>query len=80
MCRLHHRRDLLAFRGGPAPPGGDQETYFEGLQTSSRFTGDSLRQELSFPGSPDLSRWAGQPVVLRFRLQEASLYSFAFRR
>ena len=52
----------------------------EELRPSTRFTGDSLRQELSFPGSPDLSRWAGQPVVLRFRLQEASLFSFAFRR
>ena len=51
----------------------------QGLQSSNPFTGDSLREELSFPGSQNLSQWAGQPVVLRFQLKNASLYSFAFR-
>ena len=52
----------------------------QGLEPSNPFTGDSLRKELSFPGDPDLSQWAGQPVVLRFQLKNASLYSFAFRK
>ena len=51
----------------------------ERLEPSNPFTGDSLREELSFPGDPDLSQWAGQPVLLRFQLKNASLYSFAFR-
>jgi len=51
----------------------------QGLEPSNPFTGDSLRGEISFPEGPELSQWTDQPVVLRFRLKNASLYSFAFR-
>ena len=51
----------------------------QGLEPSNPFTGDSLRGEISFPEGPNLSQWTDQPVVLRFRLKNASLYSFAFR-
>ncbi len=43
------------------------------------FSGDDARHTVAWNGSPDLRRLAGQPVRLRFHLQNAALYSFRFR-
>jgi hypothetical protein len=51
-----------------------------GMEPSQAFTGELLRQVISFPGDPDLALLTGRPVVLRFSLRETSLCSFAFRR
>jgi hypothetical protein len=47
---------------------------------SDPFTGDSLRHTVTFDGRSDLSKLAGKTIMLRFRLQNASLFSFGFRR
>lgn len=43
------------------------------------FTGDSVRHVITWKGSWDLSRLAGEPVRLNFHLQNAALYAFQFR-
>jgi hypothetical protein len=55
------------------------------LPASETFAGDALRHAVRFAGKDgaggvDLKPWAGKPVVLRFRLRDAQLFSFAFRR
>lgn len=51
------------------------------LVRSKPFAGDDLRHRVAWRAPVDLAELAaGQPVVLRFRLRCASLYSFAFRR
>lgn len=40
--------------------------------------GDDLERTLKWTGGPDLGRLAGRPVKLRFRLEDADLYSFRF--
>jgi hypothetical protein len=47
---------------------------------STPVAGDSLRHVVQFGKQTDLSQLAGQPVVLRFHLQNAELYAFAFRK
>ncbi|MCH2130638.1 MAG: hypothetical protein MK179_15955 [Pirellulaceae bacterium] len=47
--------------------------------TSAPLTGDHLRHVVRFGETTDVSSLAGQPVVLRFRLFNAELFSFAFR-
>lgn len=47
---------------------------------SARLTGDDLRHEVRFDHRSDLSALAGRPLVLRFHLHDAELYSFAFRK
>jgi len=44
-----------------------------------RIVGDAIEREVSWGGSEDLSRLAGSPIRLRFRLREADLYSIRFR-
>lgn len=46
---------------------------------SKPITGDSLRHMVEFPGVKDLKSLAGQPICLRFHLQDAQLFAFAFR-
>jgi hypothetical protein len=46
---------------------------------SDPFTGDELRHVVKFGASADVSSLAGKPVTLRFHLQSAQLFSFAFR-
>ena len=41
--------------------------------------GDRLEQVVGWTGAPDLSRWQGQPVRLRFVMKDADLYSIRFR-
>lgn len=48
-------------------------------ERSAPVVGDNLRHTVTFSGSTDVSRLAGKPIVLRFHLKSADLYSFAFR-
>jgi len=50
-----------------------------GWPKSAPVTGDSLRHALTFGDRDDVSKLAGQPLILRFHLKDAELYSFAFR-
>lgn len=50
-----------------------------GYGPSAPISGDSVRHVVTFHGDSDVSRLAGTPIVLRIRLQNAELYSFAFR-
>jgi hypothetical protein len=40
--------------------------------------GDSVRQVIAWDAKPDLSRWAGTPVRIRFVMKDAELYSYRF--
>jgi lysophospholipase L1-like esterase len=51
----------------------------DGFPPSEPFAGDELRHQVRFKGNGDVSALAGKPVVLRFRMKSASLFSFAFR-
>lgn len=51
-----------------------------GCTISEPVTGDSLRQLVVFPELENLAEVAGQPVCLRFHLQNARLFAFAFRK
>lgn len=51
----------------------------EGFVPSKPFVGNQLRHVVTFEGKSDVSRLAGKPISLRFRLRNAELYSFAFR-
>jgi hypothetical protein len=51
-----------------------------GFERSNPLVKDSFRGTVTFNNSSDVSSLAGKPVVLQFRLQNAKLYSFAFRR
>lgn len=50
------------------------------LARSEPFRGDDLRHRLTWEGRFHVRKLAGRPVSLRFRLRNAELYSFAFRR
>jgi hypothetical protein len=50
-----------------------------GFPPSQAFSGDELRHRVVFSSKEDVSSLAGKPVVLRFKISDASLYSFAFR-
>ena len=47
---------------------------------SDPFRGDSLRAVITWRKQAQVSSWKGKPVSLRFRLQNARLFSFAFRQ
>jgi hypothetical protein len=51
----------------------------KGRERSTPFSGDELRHTVRFAGDADVSAAAGTPVVLRFYLKNAQLFSFAFR-
>ena len=51
----------------------------DGFQPSDPFTGDDLRHTVKFGGKPDVSSLKDKAITLRFTLNNASLYSFAFR-
>lgn len=51
----------------------------EGFARSDALIGDSVRHAVTFGGTGDVSPLAGKPIVLRFDLTDASLFSFAFR-
>lgn len=64
-------------------PGGSIRVQFceangEVIGTSAPITGDHLRAEAAFD-ELNVAAYAGKPIVLRFILDRASLYSFAFR-
>lgn len=48
------------------------------LDDSEVHFGDSVNRAVVWKGGSDVSQWAGQPVRLRFKLQDAHLYSFKF--
>ena len=51
-----------------------------GFERSDVVTGDGLRQTVTFAGRADVAPLRGRPLVLRFHLADADLFSFAFRR
>ena len=50
------------------------------IARSKPITGDNLRHVVAWETSLQLAAWAGEPVALRFRLHQAQLYAFAFRK
>lgn len=52
----------------------------EGFGLSDPINGDHLRQPITWHGHKSVSNLRGKPVSLRFYLQRAELYSFAFRQ
>jgi hypothetical protein len=50
------------------------------LARSEPFTGDMLRGKVTWRDGFRISRLAGKPVMLRFSMKSAELYTFAFRR
>jgi len=46
---------------------------------ASRLRGDSTAQVVSWSGHSDLGHLAGQPIRLRFVLDNAELYAFRFQ-
>jgi hypothetical protein len=50
------------------------------LAKSLPITGDDLRHKVAWESSIDLASLAGKPIVLRFAIADAQLYSFAFRK
>ena len=49
------------------------------LDDSELMYGDSLEQPMLWKNNPDLGKWAGTPVRLRFVLKDADLFSLRFR-
>jgi len=49
------------------------------LARSEPFSGDEIRKVLDWEQTFDLKSAAARPIVLRFRLKNASLFAFAFR-
>ncbi len=50
-----------------------------GFGRSDLAKSDSLRQTISWQGNPDLSSLRGKPIMLRFAIKNAELFSFALR-
>lgn len=50
-----------------------------GFPPSDPFSGDELRQAVTFAGKSDVSSLADRPITLKFHITNAELYSFAFR-
>jgi len=51
-----------------------------GFETSEPLSGDNLRHEVRWNGSTDLAGLIGKPVMIRFTMRKAELFSFAFRK
>ena len=51
----------------------------QGFGASDPFTGDNLRHTVTWSGQTAVARLLGKPVTLRFHLEDAQLYSYAFR-
>jgi hypothetical protein len=49
------------------------------LARSQSFSGDEIRHRVVWQDDASLSNLAGKPIVLKFHLKSAELYSFAFR-
>ena len=54
-------------------------TALVGYDNSDLFSGDQLRHTVTFQDKNDLSALVGKPVVLRFHLKNAELFSFGFK-
>jgi hypothetical protein len=50
------------------------------LENCIPLVGDSIGQVVRWKGNPGLGQLAGQPVRLRFVLQDADLFAIQFRR
>ena len=51
----------------------------EGWEPSNAFSGDDLRAKIKWPRQAKVAGLQGKPISLRFQLQHAQLFSFAFR-
>ena len=51
----------------------------EGWEPSNAFSGDDLRAKVEWPRQAKIAELQGKPISLRFQLQNAQLFSFAFR-
>ena len=58
-----------------------EERPAEGFRAADcdAFSGDSLRHTVTWRGRSDLSALRAEPLRLRFHLEKAKLYSFAFK-
>ncbi|WP_298864532.1 hypothetical protein [uncultured Gimesia sp.] len=57
----------------------DQGQPIAGFKKSDPVQGDHIRHAITFEGQPDLSGLATGPVVLRFSINDAELFSFGFK-
>ena len=55
-------------------------TPIPGFEKSDPVSGDDLRRTVKWNGAQDLSALAGRPVCLKFNMQHAELFTFAFRK
>ncbi len=51
----------------------------EGWASSNAFSGDDIRARVEWPRQAKVAEFQGKPISLRFQLQNAQLFSFAFR-
>ncbi len=58
------------------PPKKDLRNY--SIAHCDQITSDSVRQVVSWRGSPDVASLAGQVVRLRFEMQNAKLFALEF--
>ena len=49
-------------------------------EPSQSWRGDGLREEIAWGGGTQLAKLQGEPISLRFHLEDAQLFSFAFRK
>jgi hypothetical protein len=51
-----------------------------GLNDCDEIVGDEIARVVTWKGSPDLAKLAGQPVRLRFSLRDADVFALQFPR
>ena len=49
------------------------------LEKANELIGNEIEKAVSWQGNPDLGKWAGKPVRLRFLMKDADLYSLKFQ-
>jgi hypothetical protein len=83
---LRHRGDRLEINAVTRPGGSVVVELLDaagqalaGVAPSAPFSGDDLRHVVRFASPTAVSATRGKSMVVRFRLQNAELYSFAFR-
>jgi hypothetical protein len=79
---IQYRGSQLVLNASTAAGGSIAVSLFDlrgqCLAHSRPITGDQLRHPVQWESAADIAGWAGQPVVLRFDLNSAQLFSFTF--
>jgi hypothetical protein len=80
---IQYRGSRLVLNASTADGGSVVVSLFdlhgECLARSRPVTGDNLRHAVQWEPAIDLAEWSGHPIVLRFELKDAQLFSFGFR-